>query len=88
MNNTPFDTGDDQTKRWLNKITNQDGTSYTINQVYTIKEDRNGEIWVGTDAGMFVIKNPAKFFDDGIFTQIKVPRNDGTALPTICSAEL
>lgn len=80
MNNTPFDTGDDQTKRWLNKITNQDGTSYTINQVYTIKEDRNGEIWVGTDAGMFVIKNPEKFFDDGIFTQIKVPRNDGTGL--------
>ncbi len=80
MNNTPFDTGDDQTKRWLNKITNQDGTSYTINQVYTIKEDKKGEIWVGTDAGMFVIKNPEKFFDDGIFTQIKVPRNDGTGL--------
>ena len=80
MNNTPFDTSDDQTKRWLNKITNQDGTSYTINQVYTIKEDKKGEIWVGTDAGMFVIKNPAKFFDDGIFTQIKVPRNDGTGL--------
>ena len=80
MNNTPFDTSDDQTKRWLNKITNQDGTSYTINQVYTIKEDKKGEIWVGTDAGMFVIKNPEKFFDDGIFTQIKVPRNDGTGL--------
>lgn len=80
MNNTPFDTGDDQTKRWLNKITNQDGTSYTINQVYTIKEDKKGEIWVGTDAGMFVIKNPEKFFNDGIFTQIKVPRNDGTGL--------
>lgn len=80
MNNTPFDTSDDQTKRWLNKITNQDGTSYTINQVYTIKEDKKGEIWVGTDAGMFVIKNPEKFFDDGIYTQIKVPRNDGTGL--------
>lgn len=80
MNNTPFDTSDDQTKRWLNKITNQDGTSYTINQVHTIKEDKKGEIWMGTDAGMFVIKNPEKFFDDGIFTQIKVPRNDGTGL--------
>ena len=80
MNNTPFDTSDDQTKKWLNKITNQDGTSYTINQVHTIKEDRKGEIWVGTDAGLFVIKNPAKFFDDGIYTQIKVPRNDGTGL--------
>ncbi len=80
MNNTPFDTSDDQTKKWLNKITNQDGTSYTINQIYSIKEDKNGEIWVGTDAGLFVIKNPAKFFDEGIYTQIKVPRNDGTGL--------
>lgn len=80
MNNTPFDTSDDQTKKWLNKITNQDGTSYTIYQVTAIKEDKNGEIWVGTDAGLFVIKNPEKFFDDGIYTQIKVPRNDGTGL--------
>lgn len=80
MNNTPFDTSDDQTKRWLNKITNQDGTSYTINQVHTIKEDKKGEIWVGTDAGLFTIKNPTKFFTDGIYTQIKVPRNDGTGL--------
>ncbi|MBQ8364631.1 MAG: hypothetical protein IJX41_01930 [Bacteroidaceae bacterium] len=80
MNNTPFDTSDDQTKKWLYKITNQDGTNYTINQLYSIKEDKNGEIWVGTDAGLFVIKNPTKFFNDGIFTQIKVPRNDGTGL--------
>ena len=80
MNNTPFDTSDDQTKGWFNKITNQDGTSYTINQVHTIKEDKKGEIWVGTDAGLFTIKNPTKFFTDGIYTQIKVPRNDGTGL--------
>lgn len=80
MNNTPFDTSDDQTNKWLNKITNQDGTNYTINQVYAIKEDKNGEIWVGTDAGLFVINDPEKFFNNGIYTQIKVPRNDGTGL--------
>lgn len=80
MNNTPFDTSDDQTKTWFNKITNQDGISYTIYQVYSIKEDKKGIIWVGTDAGLFVINNAAKFFEDGVYTQIKVPRNDGTGL--------
>ena len=37
-------------------------------------------MWVGTNAGLFVIDNPQKFFNDGIFKQIKVPRNDGTGL--------
>ena len=80
QNNTPFDTSDDKTKLLLYKFTNQDGISYTIYTVFCINEDRNGAIWVGTDNGLFVIDNPKKFFDDGIFTQIKVPRNDGSNL--------
>ena len=79
-NNTPFDTSDDVTKKWLNKFTNQDGISYDIYQLYDIAEDRNGEIWVGTNIGVFVIDNPGKFFNDGVFKQIKIPRNDGTGL--------
>ena len=80
MNNTPFDTSDDKTKTWLNNITNQDGTNYTIYTVFCAIEDKQGEIWVGTDNGLFVIRDAKKFFNDGIFTQIKVPRNDGTGL--------
>lgn len=80
QNNTPFDTSDDKTKLWLHNFTNQDGINYTIYTVFCINEDRNGAIWVGTDNGLFVIDNPKKFFDDGIFTQIKVPRNDGSNL--------
>ena len=79
-NNTPFDTKDDQTALWKHKFTNQDGIQYTIYNVGCIKEDAAGKIWVGTDNGLFVIDNPKKFFDNGIFTQIKVPRNDGTNL--------
>lgn len=80
LNSTPFDTSDDESKVWLNKFTNQDGTSYDIYQVYALTEDHNGKMWVGTNAGLFVIDNPQKFFNDGIFKQIKVPRNDGTGL--------
>jgi hypothetical protein len=80
MNNTPFDTSDDVTKKWLNKFTNQDGISYDIYQLYDIAEDMTGAIWVGTNIGVFVIDNPEKFFNDGVFKQIKIARNDGTGL--------
>ena len=80
MNNTPFDTSDDVTKKWLNKFTNQDGISYDIYQLYDMAEDMTGAIWVGTNIGVFVIDNPEKFFNDGVFKQIKIARNDGTGL--------
>ena len=80
MNNTPFDTSDDVTKKWLNKFTNQDGISYDIYQLYDIAEDKSGAIWVGTNVGVFVIDNPEKFFNEGVFKQIKIARNDGTGL--------
>ena len=80
MNGTPFDTSDDESKVWLHKFTNQDGTSYDIYQVIALTEDHNGKMWVGTNTGLFVIDNPQKFFNDATFKQIKVPRNDGTGL--------
>lgn len=67
-------------KAWYSNFTNQDGISYEINQIYGFVEDKEGKIWVGTNTGLFVIENPRTFFDNGIFTQIKVPRNDGTNL--------
>lgn len=80
MNNTPLDTSDDETKMWNDHIKNQDGINYDINYLNDIKEDRNGIIWVATDAGLFIIENPKVFFEDGIFKQIKIPRNDGSGL--------
>lgn len=80
INGTALDTSDDEVKTWFNKFTNQDGIGYDIYQIYAFTEDRNGALWVGTNTGLFVIDNPKKFFEDGRFTQIKVPRNDGTGL--------
>lgn len=79
-NNTPLDTSDDVTKIWTAKFTNQDGVSYDIYQLYDIAEDNDGAIWVGTNVGVFVIDNPERFFNDGVFKQIKIARNDGTGL--------
>ena len=79
-NGTPFDTSDDQTRKWTHKFVNQDGLGYDIYQLFDIAEDKDGVIWVGTNIGVFVIDNPEKFFDDGVFKQIKIARNDGTGL--------
>lgn len=60
-------------------ITNQDGTTYNPDFFYCMAEDKNGEIWVGTSLGLFVISNPDDFLNDNFYyTQIKVPRNDGS----------
>ncbi|MBQ8098097.1 MAG: regulator [Bacteroidaceae bacterium] len=69
----------DDVWRFKYQFTNQDNTSYTFNQLYDVKEDRDGQIWVATDKGPFVITQPETFFDDQtVFTQVKVARNDGT----------
>lgn len=79
-NNTLLDISDDETKTWFNNFTNQDGISYTVYNLYSVIEDKDGQIWLGTDNGLFVIPDAKKFFNDGIFTQVKVPRNDGSGL--------
>ncbi len=50
------------------------------NEVFSIAEDLNGSIWVGTNAGVVVYYNPDRVFDQGSFygQQVKIPRNDGT----------
>lgn len=81
MNGTPLDTSDDETKFVYAHFKNQDGISYDVYQLYALTEDRNGQMWIGTDAGLFVLANPKTFFDGSVtFNQIKVPRNDGSGL--------
>ena len=60
---------------------NQDGTKIEgMYGVTDVAEDKDGNIWVGTDVGPFVIDkdNIGKSAEDMVFTQVKVPRNDGT----------
>lgn len=62
-------------------FTNQDGVILQNSYGVTcVAEDKDNNIWVGTDKGPFVIMKDdiGKSADEMVFTQIKVPRNDGT----------
>ena len=61
-------------------LTNQDGTKYTLNAVTSCAEDKEGNIWVGTNVGPFIINASDVGKDNIVFYQVKVPRNDGTNL--------
>ena len=62
-------------------ITNQDGTSYTPDEFYCVTEDFEGNIWIGTNLGPFVITDPDNFTSsDFTFEQVKVARDDGSGL--------
>ena len=60
------------------KFTNQDGTSYTLNYVRCAAQDLQGNIWMGSDQGLFMYTSEQIADPTAGFTQVKVPRNDGT----------
>lgn len=59
---------------------NEDGDLFTPGHVRYVTEDRDGNIWIGTNIGPIVLENKdiGKAPDNVLFNQIKVPRNDGT----------
>ena len=57
---------------------NQDGTRYNVNWITCVCEDKEGNIWVGTDTGAFMIQKKEIGQSSVTFYQVKVPRNDGT----------
>lgn len=68
---------------FIQTLVNQDGKSYTekLSEMNCIVEDLNGAIWVGTNQGPFMIEDPTSVFSpDFRYTQVKVPRNDGSDL--------
>jgi ligand-binding sensor domain-containing protein len=74
-NNTPDVFSDDRYK----KLLVQDTGNQTISFVYSITEDLDGNIWIGTDQGPLIYYNPEKVFDSDLeANRIKISRNDGT----------
>ena len=79
--NGTIDDKSDDTHRYLFSFVNQDGTSYSPDLWYCMKEDLNGYMWVGNTQGIFVSYDPSTILGDSFyFTQVKVPRNDGSGL--------
>lgn len=62
-------------------IVNQDGITVVFTpsgQVTCAAEDLDGNIWIGTTAGPLMFETSQMQSDSPWFTQVKVPRNDGT----------
>lgn len=61
-----------------NTFINQDGTSLTITYVRCVAEDKNHDMWIGTNKGPLLLEQTKLSESNPQFTQVKVPRNDGT----------
>jgi len=82
MNGSLEDESDDSYKKFDVVDANNKVIS---NDVFSLVEDHDGNIWVGTDKGIVVYYSPTRVFDESLFygQQIIVPRNDGTGLADI-----
>ena len=73
-----YDTENDQIIAY-ESIVNQDGTTISnINGVRCIEEDLNQNMWIATNQGPFMLERSEIENNGTTFTQVKVPRNDGT----------
>ena len=60
---------------------NQDGAEFSIGDgVHCVTEDKEGNIWVGTSLGTVMLTADEIMRGGSTFTQVKVPRNDGSNL--------
>jgi hypothetical protein len=76
-NKTPELFSDDRYR----KLTVKDEKNKVISNIFSVSEDLDGNIWVGTDQGPLVYYNPGKIFEpDVTASRIKIPRNDGSGL--------
>ncbi len=65
--------------KFISSVTDQDGNLKSLGSVYDITEDRNGDVWVACDNGVFVISGVKDIFTNGYkVTRPKISRNDGT----------
>lgn len=71
----------DFTNNGMNSYTsfvNQDGTETTVTAVRCVAEDKDANIWIGTNQGPFMLETSQMTQPSPLLTQVKVPRNDGT----------
>ncbi len=73
---TPFDESDDQ-YRYFTSFTDGDGNVTTPTAIRCIAEDQNHVIWIGTNAGPFIVNNSKNIFNSTFsFDRIKITRED------------
>lgn len=78
-NGTPLEHMDDR-MAFYSSFTDQFGSSVSPDNIYCASQDRDGDIWVGTNEGLFAIPSSADFFNYGNCKRFKINRNDGSGL--------
>ena len=73
-----YDYHNDKLNMYGPTFTNEDGNIITPYYVYCTAEDKYGNIWIGTTSGPLYITPSEIKNESKVFTQHKVPRNDGT----------
>ena len=82
-----YNTATDEVRRY-DRFVNQDGSELTLWGVKCVAEDADRNIWLGTTAGPLMLSADAVSLGDDTFTQVKVPRNDGTNLADYLLSEV
>jgi len=65
---------------YITEFKDQDNQRVTMEDLYSIAQDKNGALWIGTNAGLVVIDDPSSLFTSNTCRKIKIPRDDGTGL--------
>ena len=61
---------------------NGDQKSVTPDNFFTISEDKNGSIWLGTNVGPFVLEKPENIFNSNyLFSRVQLPPTAGSPNP-------
>ena len=73
-----YDINNNKSKEYI-KIINQDGNVVNIGEgIRCILEDKYHNMWLATSVGPIMLEASQIDSDEPVFTQVKVPRNDGT----------
>lgn len=76
---TPTQPRDDKVM-YRNEWYDQNGKQIIPEYIYTVAQDRDNTIWVGTSRGLFLIPPTVDFFSSNRCERIIISRNDGTQL--------
>lgn len=73
-----YDYSNDSLISYGPKFINQYSTQVSPHYIFCSEEDKNGNVWIGTDVGPIYLSAESIQQGSTVFTQYAVPRNDGT----------
>ena len=79
-NGTIAYTGDDKAV-FYSSFVDQNGKTISPQYIYSLCQMANGELWVGTESGLFIIEDVTQLLNrNNQCKRVIIPRNDGTGL--------